>query len=255
MEYAIVAVPAAPVRRKARHQREMVSQLLFGERVEILKGKGDLWLKVRSLLDDYQGWMTNTLLQEINSKEAKAAGDFVTAGMMNTILFKDKKMNVPTGSSLPGFAVEKGKLAEWEYDFKGSFINRKKMEPNADTLKQLTAQWLNAPYMWGGRTIFGVDCSGFVQVNYKMMGIDLSRDAWQQAQQGKTVTKLKEAVCGDLAFFDDKEEIVHVGILLGPEEIIHASGKVRIDRIDKKGIIHADSGKRTHLLRSIKRYW
>jgi cell wall-associated NlpC family hydrolase len=142
-----------------------------------------------------------------------------------------------------------------EYDFRGSFTNRKKMGPNADTLKQLTAQWLNAPYMWGGRTIFGVDCSGFVQVNYKMMGVDLSRDAWQQAQQGKTVTKLKEAVCGDLAFFDDKEEIVHVGILLGPEQIIHASGKVRIDRIDKKGIIHADSGKRTHLLRSIKRYW
>jgi cell wall-associated NlpC family hydrolase len=88
-----------------------------------------------------------------------------------------------------------------------------------------------------------------------MMGIDLSRDAWQQAQQGKTVKKLKEAVCGDLAFFDDKEEIVHVGILLTPEQIIHASGKVRIDTIDKKGIINTDTGKRTHLLRSIKRYW
>jgi cell wall-associated NlpC family hydrolase len=109
--------------------------------------------------------------------------------------------------------------------------------------------------MWGGRTIFGVDCSGFVQVNYKMMGVDLLRDAWQQAQQGKTVKKLKEAVCGDLAFFDDKEEIVHVGILLGPEQIIHASGKVRIDTIDKKGIVHGHTGRRTHLLRSIKRYW
>ena len=81
----------------------------------------------------------------------------------------------------------------------------------------LLQQWLNAPYMWGGRTIFGVDCSGFVQVNYKMMGIDLPRDAWQQAQQGTTVKKLKEVVCGDLAFFDDKEEIVHVGILLSDE--------------------------------------
>ena len=101
----------------------------------------------------------------------------------------------------------------------------------------------------------GVDCSGFVQVNYKMMGIDLSRDAWQQAQQGKTVKKLKESLCGDLVFFDDKEEIVHVGILLSSDQLIHASGKVRIDAIDKKGIINSDTGKRTHYLRSIKRYW
>ena len=105
----------------------------------------------------------------------------------------------------------------------------------------------------GGRTIFGVDCSGFVQVNYKMMGIDLPRDAWQQAQEGKIVKKLKEAVCGDLAFFDDKEEIVHVGILLGTDQIIHSSGKVRIDTIDKKGIINSDTGKRSHFLRIIKR--
>ena len=86
-----------------------------------------------------------------------------------------------------------------------------------------------------------------------MMGIDLPRDAWQQAQEGETVKKLKDAVCGDLAFFDDKEEIVHVGILLGPEQIIHSSGKVRIDTIDKKGIINSDTGKRSHSLRVIKR--
>ena len=102
--------------------------------------------------------------------------------------------------------------------------------------------------------MFGVDCSGFVQVNFKMMGIDLPRDAWQQAQEGRMVNKLKETVCGDLAFFDDKEEIVHVGILLGNEQIIHSSGKVRIDTIDKKGIINSDTGKRSHSLRVIKRY-
>jgi gamma-D-glutamyl-L-lysine dipeptidyl-peptidase len=255
MNYAVVAVPAAPVRRKARHQRELVSQLLFGETVKVLKTKGDLWVKVRSLHDDYEGWMTNTLLQEINEEDAKSGCENVTTGMLNTIQIGDRKMNIPFGSSLPGFAGRKGKFNKLEYSFSGNFINRKEMQPDADNVQLLTAQWLNAPYMWGGRTIFGVDCSGFVQVNYKMMGIDLSRDAWQQAQQGKTVKKLREAVCGDLAFFDDKEEIVHVGILLDPEQIIHASGRVRIDTIDKKGIINTDTGKRTHLLRSIKRYW
>jgi hypothetical protein len=255
MEYAVVAVPAAPVRRKARHQREMVSQLLFGETVKILKAKNDLWIKVRSLHDGYEGWMTNTLLKETNEKEAKAICEFVTTGMFNTIFIADKKMSIPIGSSLPFFGGGKGRLNEAEYNYNGNFMNRKDIQPGSDILEQLTSQWLNAPYLWGGRTIFGVDCSGFVQVNYKMMGIDLSRDAWQQAQQGKTVKKLKEAVCGDLAFFDDKEEIVHVGILLNAEQIIHASGKVRIDTIDKKGIINAGTGKRTHLLRSIKRHW
>jgi cell wall-associated NlpC family hydrolase len=255
MQYAVIAVPAAPVRRKARHQREMVSQLLFGETVEVLKEKDRLWVKVRSLHDGYEGWMTRTLLQETDEKEATTISEFVTADMLNTIFINDKKMNIPLGSSLPGFTGEKGKSGGLEYHFTGNVTNRKQVQPNADTVNLLTAQWLNAPYMWGGRTIFGVDCSGFVQVNYKMMGIDLSRDAWQQAQQGSTIKKLKDAVCGDLAFFDDKEEIVHVGILLGPEQIIHASGKVRIDTIDKKGIINRDTGQRTHLLRSIKRYW
>jgi gamma-D-glutamyl-L-lysine dipeptidyl-peptidase len=255
MDYAVVSVPAAPVRKKARHQREMVSQLLFGETVKVLKTKGDLWVKVRSLHDGYEGWMTNTLLTEINEKDAKRPCEYVSADMLNTILINERKMNIPIGASLPGLADGKGKLNGLEYSFSGNFIKRKEMQPDADTIQQLTAQWLNAPYMWGGRTIFGVDCSGFVQVNYKMMGIDLQRDAWQQAQQGKTIKKLKEAVCGDLSFFDDKEEIVHVGILLNAEQIIHSSGKVRIDTIDKKGIINTDTGKRTHLLRSIKRYW
>jgi cell wall-associated NlpC family hydrolase len=253
MEYAIVAVPAAPVRRKARHQKEMVSQLLFGESVRILKIKGDLWVKVSSLHDGYEGWMTNTLLQETSETHATANCEFVTTHFLNTISINDKQMHVPFGSSLPAFAEGKGKVGELNYDFPGNYIRR--TEPDSNKVLQLTSQWLNCPYMWGGRTILGVDCSGFVQVNYKMMGIDLPRDAWQQAQQGKAIKKLKEAVCGDLAFFDDKEEIVHVGILLNSEQIIHASGKVRIDSIDKKGIINSDTGKRTHFLRSIQRYW
>jgi len=255
MKYAIVNVPAAPVRRKARHQREMVNQLLFGEAVQILKAKNKLWVKVRSLHDNYAGWMTQTLLKEVNEMEAKLVCDVVTTDIVNTIIIREQKMNIPVGASLPLLQEGKGMLNDVEYNYTGNYFNRKKIQPNAEIVRHLTSQWLNAPYMWGGRTPFGVDCSGFVQVNYKMMGIDLNRDAWQQAQQGKTVKKLKEAVCGDLAFFDDKEEIVHVGILLNAEQIIHASGKVRIDAIDKSGIINTDTGKRTHELRSIKRYW
>jgi gamma-D-glutamyl-L-lysine dipeptidyl-peptidase len=255
MEYAVVTVPAAPVRLKAKHQNEMVSQLLFGETVQVLKTKGNLWIKVRSLHDGYEGWLTRTLINPVEEINTKNVSEFVTTDMLSTISLNEKTMHIPLGSSLPGFANGIGKLGNLSYNFSGNYLKKNEQQPGAGLIKQFTMQWLNAPYMWGGRTLLGVDCSGFVQVNYKMMGIDLPRDAWQQAQKGQPVKKLNSSETGDLVFFDDKDEIVHVGILLNREQIIHASGKVRIDTIDKKGIINVDTGKRTHRLEAIRRYW
>lgn len=253
MNFGVVIVPAAPVRRKARHQTEMTNQLLFGETVKVLKQRGSLWVKVRSLHDGYEGWMTNTLLQPISEELANTYCPFLAAGLFNTVKIGEMKMRVPMASSLPGFNEGQGSVNSMTYHLDANYLKRDDQPISEGLIRQHTEQWLNVPYLWGGRTMFGVDCSGFVQVNFKMMGIDLPRDAWQQAQEGVQVRKLKQAICGDLAFFDDKEEIVHVGILLNSEQIIHASGKVRIDTIDKKGIINSETGKRSHSLRVIKR--
>ncbi len=253
MDFARIIVPAAPVRRKSRHQAEMTNQLLFGEAVRIIKKKKGIWCKVESLHDRYEGWLTEHMLGEIPENEAKAKTVYIVTGLTGVVRVNGSPMQLPPGATLPLFDGKSGSIGTTMYEYEGSFEKRGEIVIDENRIRQVAFQWLNAPYQWGGRTVFGIDCSGFVQMTYKQLGIDLPRDAWQQAQIGKTVDKLKEAVCGDLAFFDDKDEIVHVGLLLDSGHIIHASGRVRIDKIDKKGIINADTGKRTHSLRVIKK--
>lgn len=253
MYYAVVSVPAAPVRRKPGHRKEMVNQLLFGESVKVLKTKGELWVKIQSLHDGYIGWMTNTMLLSIEEDRANTMNVFATAEILSTALLGEKKIQIPVGSSLPFFENGKGRLSETEYFFSGQYCKRDEQVPSTELVSRLTTAWLNAPYLWGGRTPLGVDCSGFVQVIYKLMGIDLPRDAWQQAEVGKSVKKFSEVKPGDLVFFDNKEDIVHVGIILENNQIIHSSGKVRIDLLTRKGIINTKTGKKTLRLRAVRR--
>ena len=114
--------------------------------------------------------------------------------------------------------------------------------------------YLNSPYLWGGRSPFGIDCSGFTQMVFKLNGIKLPRDAYEQAEIGKTLNFIEETQKGDLAFFDNEEgKIIHTGIIIDKNKIIHSSGKVRIDNLDHYGIFNAETGKYSHNLRLIKK--
>ena len=253
MKHGIVTVPVAPVRKKPHHKYEMVNQLMFGETVVILSVKKKGWYKVKSLYDGYKGWVTQHMIQETKGT-GKEVRPQLTGALLNTIEADGLPMHIPMGAFIWLSGAGHMVIGNREYRYKG-VLTVPPSEPLQirASIEQHARQWLNAPYLWGGKTILGVDCSGFAQTILKMAGIALLRDAWQQAQEGHIVKKLQDAQPGDLAFFDDKEEIVHVGILLGPDQIIHASGRVRIDTIDKKGIVNSDTGKRTHQLKLIKR--
>src|SRR5215213_2235442 len=254
MHHAICSVAAAPVRKEPSHKTEMVNQLLFGETMEVLEATEE-WLKIKSLYDDYEGWITNHLVSGIDQSVATADINYVATGLVNQVTLPNQLINVPMGSALVGFNEETRLLWDEQHKYHGSYRNAQ--QPlDLDLLWRTAQAWINAPYLWGGKTFMGVDCSGFVQTVFKVLGIRLKRDAYQQAEQGSLVSSISEIKTGDLAFFQNQtQRVTHVGIMLDKDQIIHASGKVRIDRLDETGIVTRENGKETHKLHSLRRYF
>jgi gamma-D-glutamyl-L-lysine dipeptidyl-peptidase len=232
----------------------MVSQLLFGECCVVLDQANRDWYRVRVKFDGYEGWCQPAHLVEIDEAEYETEVHALTPEWVTALEYNGHPMMVPMGSQLT--AMKNGR-AHWrknQVHYKGKVWDPATADTDPKSIRQLALKFLNTPYLWGGRSIFGIDCSGFSQTIYKFLGIPLLRDANQQAGQGEAVGFLEETRTGDLAFFDNEEgRITHVGILLNAHEIIHSSGKVRIDKIDNMGIVQAETFQRTHHLRVIKR--
>jgi cell wall-associated NlpC family hydrolase len=250
---AVCCVPVSPLRATSSHKSEMVSQLLFGELVNILEKGPDDWIKVLCQNDHYEGWITQ---QHVTEPPYQHAPLHLTADWTNEILFNNQPMHLSFGSELRGLANGQAEWGKYNWSFKGNHLDPQHTRRTEKNLLKIAFLFINSPYLWGGRSVFGIDCSGFTQVVFKSFGISLLRDAYQQATQGEVVGFLQEAKTGDLAFFDNDEgKITHVGILVNEQEIIHSSGKVRLDKIDTQGIVNVDTNGRTHRLRIIKRYF
>lgn len=254
MEFRVCSVPVAPLRREPSHRSEMISQLLFGEKTVLLETDKDGWQLIRGKFDNYEGWIQREQLLPIDEHKYNKSDKILTADWVNEIDFNGYNMYIPMGCSLSAFG---NGLTPWNKNtvkFKGVAWNSEGAEISEKILRQTAYKFLNTPYLWGGKSVFGIDCSGYTQSIYKFFNETIPRDACQQVELGETVDFLQEASCGDLAFFDNEEGIiVHVGILLNSNEIIHASAKVRIDKIDSQGIINRETKERTHQLRIIKR--
>jgi gamma-D-glutamyl-L-lysine dipeptidyl-peptidase len=256
MSYAVCCVPVSPLRQAPDHRSEMTSQLLFGECCIITLVEKNGWVKIVTKAGAYAGWCQQSHFQEIDDEHYYLEDQALTADWVNEIDYNGHLMMVPLGSSLTAMRNGHSFWRKSIVHYKGKVWDPSDVKIEPKIVRQVAFKFLNTAYLWGGRSVFGIDCSGFTQQVFRMLNMPLLRDAAQQATQGELVSFLPEARCGDLAFFDDPEgRIIHVGLLLNEQEIIHAAGKVRIDKIDNQGILNVDTGQRTQQLRFVRRYF
>ncbi len=255
--HGICNLSVVPCRAEPSDKSEMITQLLFGEHFSIIRSQGN-WVYIRAAHDAYESWIDVKQFQPISAEsfeELEARPAPCTLDLLGVAEDTEKGQLFPLslGSLLPYFDGRTCNLEGYEYAYEGQ-VNERIPDDKAAYMIEHAWALLNAPYLWGGRSAMGIDCSGFTQLVSRIAGIKLPRDAYQQAEQGTTLGFIEEARAGDLAFFDNDEgRIIHVGLLLNERQIIHASGKVRVDRIDHEGIFNEELGRYSHKLRLLKR--
>ena len=231
MEKYYCSVSVSPIRAEVSEKSEMTSQILYGETCEIIKTEG-LYSKIKMDFDGYEGWVNSSVLKKENSEISK-----------NLVTQNYGVFDLPEGRNLLSLGSEVAFETE-------NFVNNNNIR---ESLVESAKKFINVPYLWGGRSYFGIDCSALVQLVYKIHGIALPRDADKQAELGEARDFVEESEPGDLAFFEDETGFIsHVGLVLSPFELIHASGKVRRDSLDFSGIYNAEKNKHTHKLRMVK---
>lgn len=257
MYNGVCLLSAVPCRKEPSSTSEMVTQLLFGDHYTV-KEQTEKWIRIVTAYDNYECWINRQQHHKISEATFRlidSENAVMNADLIGMITNKSTgvKFPVPMGAVLPGYANKECRVDDHVFTFEGKTTTPGIKKTYAEVI-ETARQFLNAPYLWGGKTFMGIDCSGFSQIVYKVNGYKLPRDAYQQAELGHPLSFVEEAQTGDLAFFDNEEgKIIHVGILLNNTEIMHAHGKVRIDKFDHYGIFHSENKKYSHMLRVIKR--
>ncbi|WP_245964626.1 C40 family peptidase [Rufibacter immobilis] len=255
MNFGICKLSLVPVRREPSDKSEQITQLVFGECYEVLLTQ-EKWFQIRNVADGYEGWIDfkqHFPVSDAYFQEWKEGKHARSMDIVQTVSSSNCVTPIGLGSLLPFFDGMSIRVGEERMLYNGRATNPA-LPYRENFLQKMALQFMRAPYVWGGKSIFGIDCSGFVQQVYGLCGYQLRRDAYQQVEHGQEVHFVAQTRPGDVAFFDNEEgRIIHVGIVLEDQKIIHASGEVRIDQLDHHGIYNRDRKRYSHKLRIIKR--
>lgn len=256
IDFGVCRLSIVQVRNGPADSTALVTQLLFGDHYEVIHVSPDKkWLRIRIITDLCDGWIDARQHHSITASYLEQIGlaDFkITTDITATLLYKKSPLTIVMGSIVPISTTELFKMEE-QFAFNGetkSLGQRRDFE----YLKTIVSRYVNAPYVPGGKSPFGIDAGALVQMVFKICGYHLARNPWQQVEQGKKVNSLGDAKPGDVAFFSEGGNVVHAGILLEEERVIHSFGQVRIDPINDEGILRADTKIYTHHLTAIRRY-
>jgi gamma-D-glutamyl-L-lysine dipeptidyl-peptidase len=256
IDYGVCRLSVVPVRKDSADVSEIVTQLLFGDDYQVLEITTDRkWLKIKITYDQYEGWIDSKQHTSISREyfEYVSRADLkIATDLTSSLLYNKTPLTILMGSVIPISGAELFRMED-QFAFNGE-SKTLGLKREFDFVQSIAMKYLNAPYLWGGKSPFGIDCSGFVQMVFKIAGYKLLRDASQQANQGKSVNSLNESQPGDLAFFKNNQgAITHTGIILKDQRIIHASGKVRIDQLAPVGILNNDLHVITHVFSHARR--
>lgn len=256
MSFGVCPLSNVPVRSAPSHKSEMVTQLLFGELFEVLEAKGKKWLRIRCEGDDHIGWVIRQQIKAITPSEFDLFRQnyAFNLDLVQPVMADDHALPITLGAQLPNFDGLHFSLGDQVFTFSGQAVFPQHIQPSADFVIKIARRYLHTPFLWGGRSPFGIDSAGLVQVVFKMAGIHLPREAEQQVLVGESVDFVEQSKPGDVAFFENRlGKVAHAGIILPENKVIHAHGKVRVDKVDHFGIFCEEEGLYTYRLRLVKR--